>query len=103
MSQRMAIYRDSKAAGRFLQFEGRVHVVLFAGPTPISSVYKVKEVMWAHPQEEARRPGASLWAGAVAVPLTRQLSERLQSAAPMRLPSSLEEMELEAVLRGTKL
>ena len=32
-----------------------------------------------------------------------QLSERLQSAAPMRLPSNLEEMELEAVLRGSKV
>ena len=93
----------TKAAGRLVQFGGKTHVVLFAGPTPISSVYEVKEVLWAHPQEEARRPGASLWAGAVAVPLTQQLSERLQSAAPMRLPRSLEEMELEAVLRGTKV
>ena len=48
-----------------VQYEGRIHVVLFASPTPTSSVYEVNEVLWARPQEEARRPGASLWAGAV--------------------------------------
>ena len=92
--------RGTKAAGRLVKFRGKVHVVLFAGPTPTSSAYEASEVLWAHPQEEARQPGASLWAGAVAIPLTRGLSERLQSAAPMRLPRSPEEMELEAVLRG---
>ena len=78
-------------------------MVLFAGPTPTSSAYEANEVLWAHPQEEARQPGASLWAGAVAIPLNRGLSEGLQSAAPMQLPRSPEEMELEAVLRGTKV
>ena len=76
-------------------------MVLFAGPTPTSSAYEASEVLWAHPQEEARQPGASLWAGAVAIPLTRGLAEGLQSAAPMRLPRSPEDMELEAALRGT--
>ena len=41
-------------------------MVLFAGPTPTSSAYEASEVLWAHPQEEARQPGASLWAGAAA-------------------------------------
>ena len=77
--------------------------MLFAGPTPTSAAYEANEVLWAHPQEEARQPGASLWAGAVAIPLTWGLSERLQSAAPMRLPRSPEDMELDAVLRGTKV
>ena len=95
--------RGTKAAGRLVKFRGKVHVVLFAGPTPTSSAYEANEVLWAHPQEEARQPGASLWEGAVAIPLTRGLAEGLQSAAPMRLPRSPEDMELEAALRGTKV
>ena len=63
--------RGTKAAGRLVQSGGRIHVA------PTSLVYEANEVLWAHPQEEARRPGASLWAGAVAVPLTRQLSQSL--------------------------